>query len=226
MADKWSTKKQSTENKLQQTKQCETLRNHENVSGDLSDALVGGSGQLEMRRGRRSARRRSKRSRRRRGRRRSVRGTEEEDGGDDYDTTTDTEDDDSLTVDATSRRRSRRRRRGSRRRRRPYQPSGSDDNDNTDAEATDSETTMEVSSTSDVVDVGGEGGGRVDARIDVQEEGMGCKKRRRKRRRRRSSSGGCCITGLAGDLAEISVTADHRCTTTNRIESDTANRTQ
>jgi len=107
-ADKRSIEKQSTENKLE--KQCEILRNHENVSSGLTITLAVGSGQLEMRRGRRSMRRRQKRRRsrsrsnRRRGRRRSVSGTEEKYDGDDYDMTADTkeDDDDSSTVDTTS----------------------------------------------------------------------------------------------------------------------------
>jgi len=72
MADKRSTKKQSTANKIEE--RCGTLRNRKGVSGALADALASGSGQIEMRR---SMRRRSKRRRSRRGRRRSVSGTEE-----------------------------------------------------------------------------------------------------------------------------------------------------
>eukprot|EP00102_Acyrthosiphon_pisum_P007384 XP_003242271.1 PREDICTED: uncharacterized protein LOC100572034 [Acyrthosiphon pisum] len=108
-AEKRNIEKQSTANKL--AKQCETLRNHEDVSGGgLTITLAVGSGQVEMRRGRRSMRRRQKRGRsrsrssRRRGRRRSVSGTNKNYEGDDYDMTTDTEegDDDSSTVDTTS----------------------------------------------------------------------------------------------------------------------------
>ncbi|XP_060882007.1 uncharacterized protein LOC132953651, partial [Metopolophium dirhodum] len=107
-ADKRSIEKQSTANKL--AKRCEMLRNHEDVSGGLTITLAVGSGQVEMRRGRRSTRRRQKRHRsrsrssRRRDRRRSVSGTEEKYEGDDYDMTTDTKegDDDSSTVDTTS----------------------------------------------------------------------------------------------------------------------------
>lgn len=107
-ADQPSIEKQSTANKL--AKRCETLRNHEDVSGGLTITLAVGNGQVEMRHSHRSARRRLNRRRSRsrssprRGRRRRVRDTEEKYDGYDYKMTTDTEecDRDLLTIDATS----------------------------------------------------------------------------------------------------------------------------
>lgn len=106
--DQPSIEKQSTANKL--AKRCETLRNHEDVSGGLTITLAVGNGQVEMRRSHRSTRRRPNRRRsrsrssRRRGRRRRVKDTEEKYDGYDYKMTTDTEegDNDLLTVDPTS----------------------------------------------------------------------------------------------------------------------------
>ncbi|XP_022176904.1 CAX-interacting protein 4-like, partial [Myzus persicae] len=166
MAEKRSTGSRSKSKKL--AERPGTLSNRDDLSGGLNEAMAGGSGQVEMRRGRRSTvRRRSKRRRsrsrsgRRRGRRRSVGSAEE----DDYDTTTDAEeDDDSSAVDASSRRRSRRQRR---RRRHQYQvSSGSDDDDDTETEATDATSTEDASSSSGGGDGGGGGGGGGGPRAD------------------------------------------------------------